>query len=166
MRICKLGKTHKKKEFDCGNRQLNDYLSKIAKQDVEKDVSVCYILEGKDHEVLGYFTLSSGSISREEIPENLSKRLPRYTDIPFASIGRLAIDQNCQRKGYGEYLLIEAFTEILKVSEVLGIAGVFVDPIDDLAINFYERYGFLKLSSSTRMFLPMATIRDLLTSKV
>ncbi|SMD42419.1 Acetyltransferases [Aquiflexum balticum DSM 16537] len=162
MKICKLGKSHKKNEFDCGKRSLNDYLAKIAKQDVEKNVAVCYILEGEENKVIGYYTLSSGSIPKEEIPDNVSKKLPRYSDIPFAAIGRLAIDKNYQGKGLGGYLLVEAFTEILKVSEVLGIAGVFVDPIDNAAIKFYELYGFIKLNTSDRMFLPMATIRELL----
>jgi ribosomal protein S18 acetylase RimI-like enzyme len=162
MKICKLGKFHKKNEFDCGKRSLNDYLAKIAKQDVEKNVAVCYILEGEENKVIGYYTLSSGSISKEEIPDNVSKKLPRYSDIPFAAIGRLAIDKNYHGKGLGGYLLVDAFTEIFKVSEVLGIAGVFVDPKDDAAIKFYERFGFIKLNTSDRMFIPMATIRELL----
>jgi ribosomal protein S18 acetylase RimI-like enzyme len=157
-----LEKSHKKSEFDCGKRPLNDYLTKIAKQDVEKDVAVCYILEGEGGKVMGYFTLSSGSISKSEIPEKESKRLPRYSDIPFAVIGRLAVDINYQRNGFGDYLIVEAFTEILKVAEVLGIAGVFVDPIDDSAIKFYQKFGFVKLNSSDRMFIPMATVRELM----
>lgn len=165
MKFCKLEKSHKKNEFDCGNRPLNDYLAKIAKQDVEKNVAVCYILEGEDKKVIGYFTLASGSIPKDEIPDDLSRKLPRYSDIPFAVIGRLAIDKTYQGKGLGGYLLMEAFTEILKVSEVLGIAGVFVDPIDNSAIKFYELYGFIKLNSSDRMFLPMATIRELFDDK-
>lgn len=162
MTICKLKKSHKKGEFDCGKKPLNDYLAKIAKQDVEKDVAVCYILEGENDMVMGYFTLSSGSIPKEEIPEKESKRLPRYSDIPFAVIGRLAVDMKHQGNGYGDYLLVEAFTEILKVAEVLGIAGVFVDPIDDSAIEFYKKFGFVKLNSSNRMFVPMATVRELM----
>lgn len=162
MRICKLGKSHKKSEFDCGKKPLNDYLAKIAKQDVEKNVAICYILEGEEKKVIGYFTLSSGSISKDEIPEKESKKLPRYSDIPFAVIGRLAIDKNYQGHGYGDYLLVEAFSEILKVAEVIGIAGIFVDPIDIAAIKFYEKFGFIKLNSSDRMFIPIATVRELL----
>lgn len=162
MRICKLKTSHKKSEFDCGKQPLNDYLARIAKQDVEKDVAVCYILEGEEDEVVGYFTLSSGSIPKEEIPEKESKKLARYSDIPFAVIGRLAVDKKHQGKKLGDYLLVEAFGEILKVSEVLGIAGVFVDPIDESALNYYKKFGFIKLNSSNRMFLPIATIRQLM----
>ncbi len=164
MNICKLGKHHKKNEFDCGKRPLIDYLAKIAKQDVTKGVAVCYILEGEENKVIGYFTLSSGSISKEEIPEKGFKKLPWYSNIPFAIIGRLAVDKHNQRMGFGDYLLVEAFTEILKVSEVLGIAGVFVDPLDDAAINFYQKFGFIKLNSSEKMFIPMSTVRELLTN--
>lgn len=162
MTICKLKKSHKKSEFDCGKKPLNDYLAKIAKQDVEKDVAVCYVFEGENDIVMGYFTLSSGSVPKEQIPEKVAKKLPRYSDIPFAAIGRLAVDIKHQGKKFGDYLLVEAFTEILKVAEVLGIAGVFVDPIDDSAIEFYKKYGFSKLNSSDRMFISIATVRELL----
>lgn len=162
MKICKLGKPHRKKEFDCGRKSLNDYLAKIAKQDVEKGVAVCYILEGEENRVLGYFTLSSGSVPKEEIPREELKRFPLYSDIPFAIIERLAIDKNFQGRGFGDFLLIEAFTKILEISEVLGIAGVFVDPIDDSAVRFYLKFRFIRLNSSNRMFLPMATIKNLL----
>ena len=163
MRICKLKKTHRRSEFDCGKRPLNDYLAKIAKQDVEKNVAVCYNLEGEDEEVVGYFTLSSGSIPKEEIPDQDSKKLPRYSDIPFAIIGRLAVDKRHQGKKLGDYLLLEALGEILKVAESIGIAGVFVDPIDESAVEYYQKFGFRKLNSSTRMFLPLATVQELFT---
>jgi ribosomal protein S18 acetylase RimI-like enzyme len=127
-------------------------------------VAVCYILEGEENKVIGYFTLSSCSISKEEIPEKGFKKLPRYSNIPFAMIGRLAVDKNYQKMGFGDYLIVEALTVILKVSEVLGMAGVFVDPIDDAAIKFYQKFGFIKLNSSDKMFIPMSTVRELLTN--
>jgi ribosomal protein S18 acetylase RimI-like enzyme len=162
MRLCKLKKTHRKSEFDCGKKFLNDYLAKLAKQDVEKNVAVCYILEGEEDKIIGYFTLSSGSIQKDEIPEKEAKKLPRYADVPFAVIGRLAVDKQYQGKGYGDYLLVEAFTQILNVAELVGVAGIFVDPIDTSSIEFYRRFGFIKLNSSDRMFIPIATVRDLL----
>lgn len=164
MKLCKLKKTHRKSEFDCGKKLLNDYLAKLANQDVEKNVAVCYILEGEEDEIIGYFTLSSGSNPKDEIPEKVAQRLPRYTDVPFAVIGRLAVDKKHQGKGFGDFLLVEAFSQILNVAELVGVAGIFVDPIDASSIEFYRKFGFIKLNSSDRMFIPIATVRELFPS--
>ena len=38
---------------------------------------------------------------------------------------------------------------------------VVVDAIDDGAVAFYERHGFIKLPESMRLILPMRTIAGL-----
>jgi len=35
---------------------------------------------------------------------------------------------------------------------------VIVDPFDDNAVRLYQKYGFILLPDSGKMFLPMATI--------
>ena len=39
--------------------------------------------------------------------------------------------------------------------------AVIVDPIDQEAIDFFSKFGFILLPVSGRMFLPMATIAQL-----
>jgi hypothetical protein len=39
--------------------------------------------------------------------------------------------------------------------------AVIVDPIDNNAISFYKKYGFIELPDSGKMFLPMTTISKL-----
>jgi hypothetical protein len=36
--------------------------------------------------------------------------------------------------------------------------AVVVDPIDEEAVSFYKKYGFIELPGSGKMFLPMNTI--------
>ncbi|MBI9037023.1 MAG: hypothetical protein JEY97_02715 [Bacteroidales bacterium] len=43
----------------------------------------------------------------------------------------------------------------------IGSMAVIVEPIDEQAIRFYERYGFILLPDSGKMFLTMKTISDL-----
>lgn len=55
--IAPLRKTHKRKEFDCGNDELNTYIRTQASQDVRRDDSKCYVLSEEDgDEILGFFT--------------------------------------------------------------------------------------------------------------
>jgi len=156
-----LQKHHKRDNFDCGVDSLNDYIKYRASQDVRKKLSVCFVFV-KNNTVRGYYTLSGGSIPQEDIPEKFSKKYPAsYTDIPVILLGRLAVDKSYKGKGMGEHLLLDALKESYDVSkEKIGAVAVVVFPIEN-ADGFYEKYGFIKLPGSGKMFLPMNTIKKL-----
>ena len=155
-----LQKTHLRTSFDSEIPLLDNYIRKQASQDVKRDLTVCYVLADKEMRVLGYYTLSSNSIRRDGLPENLLKKLPSsYLDLPAVLLGRLAVDKNQQKKGYGEILLMDAFDRCLGLSKQLGTLAIIVDPIDEKATNFYGKYGFMNIPSNNKMFIAMETIR-------
>ena len=39
--------------------------------------------------------------------------------------------------------------------------AIIVDPLDEEAITFYTKYGFITLPDSAKMFLPMQTVANL-----
>ena len=159
-----LEKKYDKKSFDCGYSLLNDYLKTQARQDVDRDLSACFVLVDDADIISGYYTLSANSVKRDDLPDNLLKKLPRsYQDLPVVLLGRLAIDKKSQGKGYGSSLLIDALKRCYEISKSLGTIAIIVDPIDEKAQNFYERYGFIILPTSKKMFLPMKTIKELLS---
>lgn len=163
LRIEVLEKKHEKSSFDCGYSLLDDYIKKQARQDVNRDLSACFVLVNEKNEVKGYYTLSAYSIRREDFPEALQKKMPpSYTNLPTTLLGRLAIDSSIKGQGYGEILLMDALNKTFRTIEIVGSLAVVVDPIDEKAQNFYNRYGFILLPSSGKMFLPMKTIKDLL----
>ncbi len=158
-----LEKKYDKNSFDCGYSLLDNYIKKQARQDVDRDLSACFVLVDEADVVNGYYTLSANSIKKEDFPENLLKKLPpNYQDLPAVLLGRLAIDKRLQGKGYGEILLIDALKRCYEISESLGTIAVIVDPIDEKAEKFYDRYGFILLPTSKKMFLLMKTIKQLL----
>ena len=157
-----LEKNHEKSSFDCGYEMLNEYIKKQARQDVNGDLSVCFVLVNEENEVKGYYTLSANSIRRDDFPEELRKKMPpSYTKLPTTLLGRLAVDNSLKGQGYGEILLMDALNRTLRTSDNLGILAIVVDPIDDKALNFYSKYGFILLPTSEKMFLAMKTVRDL-----
>lgn len=159
--IVPLDKSHNKKDFYCSNELLTNYLHKQAKQDVNKKIAVCFVLIDEKENVIGYYTLSSASASKNQLPPNLAKRIP-YDDVPVTLLGRLAIDQSIMGKGWGGRLLIDALKRSLKVSQTqIGSSAIAVDPIDETAVSFYENYGFIQAPDSKKMFLPMQTIAKL-----
>lgn len=162
LKIELLGKKHDRSAFDCGYSLLNDYLKKQARLDVSRDLSACFVLADDDISVKGYFTLSANSIRREDFPEDLIKKLPPdYTDLPTTLLGRLAIDNSLKGKGVGEILLVDALNRSFATTASIGSLAVVVDPIDENAQRFYNKYGFILLPDSGKMFLAMKTIKGL-----
>ena len=158
-----LSSNHRKKEFSCGNEMLDNYLHRQANQDIKRKLSACFVLNDKETNLLkGYYTLANNSLDQELIPEGFKKKLPNsYKSIPTTLLGRLAIDTRFQKQGIGKLLLIDALRRSYEISESIGSFAVVVDPIDEDAERFYDKYGFIELPDSGKMFLPMKTIKTL-----
>lgn len=158
-----LNSTHKKSDFSCGKEMLDTYIQKQANQDVKRKLSACFVInETETNLIKGYYTLSNNSVASEFIPEQIRKKLPRsYETIPTTLLGRLAIDDRFQGQGIGKLILIDALKRSYEISKTIGSFAVVVDPIDQEAENFYNKYGFVKLPDSGKMFLPMKTISQL-----
>lgn len=156
-----LANAHEKEKFSCGKPLLDEYLHKQAKQDVKRRLSACFILP-EDNTIKGYYTLSTSSIEQSKLPADIIKKLPpSYTDLPATLLGRLAVSTDFQGQGLGETLLMDALKRSYFASLQVGSMAVIVDPIDEQAEKFYEKYDFIKLPDSGKMFLPMATIAQM-----
>ena len=158
-----LDSKHRKKEFSCGKDMLDKYLHEQANQDVKKKLSICFVKEDSTTGLVqGYYTLSNSSIPKDLIPFDVQKRLPpSYISIPVTLMGRLAIDSRFHGKGLGKLLLLDALYRSYDLSKKIGSFAVVVDPLDNEAELFYNKYGFIKLPDSGKMFLPMKTIEQL-----
>lgn len=156
-----LNKLHIRNNFECGYPILNQYIQRLASQDVKRSLSACYVLKEFDQqEVLGYYTLSSASIPKEHY--TFSESLPTgYHDLPTILLGRLAIHNKIKGQGLGESLLMDALKRCSDISKELGIVAVVVDPIDNIASSFYSKYGFILLPGTGKMFIPIKTIEQL-----
>jgi GNAT superfamily N-acetyltransferase len=158
-----LDQKHNKSDFDCGKELLNDYLKSQAGQDIKRKLSACFVLADNDTFcVKGYYTLSNNSIPLNCFPEQIKKKLPQsYASIPTTLLGRLALDKNFIGKGFGKILLIDALRRCYETSKEIGSFAVVVDPIDREAELFYEKYDFIKLPDSGKMFIAIKTLKEL-----
>lgn len=157
-----LGKHHDRAAFSCGKQLLDNYIKTQATQDDRKNVSRTFVLVGNEpEEIAGFYTISSTAIAAENIPTELSRKLPHYPLIPAALIGRLAVANVYRGKKHGGNLLIDAFKRIIHVTKEMAAYAVVVEAIDDDAVSFYEHYGFLRFSDiPNKLFLPMKTVEQ------
>jgi predicted GNAT family N-acyltransferase len=157
-----LDKTHNRKSFECEEQALTNYIQRQVSQDVKKRLAICFVATNKNNNVTGYYTLTSESLGRELIPEKYLKKVPQNYNAPVILLGRLARDIKEKGSGLGEHLLLDALFRAFTISEEsIGAMAVVVDPINEYAVKFYEKYGFEQLPDSEKMFLPMNTIKQI-----
>jgi len=153
---------HNRNDFTCGQPLLDDYLRRQARQDVRRRLSACFVWPADAASIKGYYTLSSASMGRKQLPEEWIRKMPpSSTELPVILLGRLAVATIHQGQGLGESLLMDAMKRSCGVSAELGSMAVVGDPLDAAAERFYARYDFIRLPDSGKLFLPMATISRL-----
>ncbi len=162
--ITPLGKQHDRKSFDCGESSLNQYLHRYASQDTKRRVNRVFVASPPDapRQVIGYYSLSAGSLDTADLPKTLRRRLPRYP-VPVVLLGRLAVVESRQGKGLGSILLADALQRVAQASQVMAVYAVVVDALNDRAAEFYQQFGFIPLPSQPlKLFLPMDSVSSLI----
>jgi GNAT superfamily N-acetyltransferase len=156
--ILRLTKEHDRAAFHCNVPRLDAFLHKYATQYEKRNLGRPYILVQDDlPRVFGYYTLAVGGISKEFLPEEAAKKLPDHP-VPYALIGRLALDQSVQGQGLGRKLIANAIERCVKASESVGIHSIFVDAIDDAAALFYLKHHFIQLPNQPHhLFMTIET---------
>lgn len=160
MLITELASHHRRGDFTCGEPSLDAYIQRYAKQDAKRNVSKVFVASRLDDpgKILGYYTISAGSIETPQLPVGIQKRLPKYP-VPVALLGRLAIGREHQGEGLGKILLADALKRVVQASEILGVYAVVVDALHDRARVYYEQFGFIPFPDQPlRLFLPLETI--------
>jgi GNAT superfamily N-acetyltransferase len=155
---------HDRPGFSCGNASLDDFIKTKARKEQELGFSAVFVAaaDASSPAILGFYSLSSHSISVQGIPPQTRKRFPRYPVVPTTLLGRLATSITCRGQGLGEFLLLDALQRALVSSEQVGSYAVVVDAIDASAESFYRKYGFLESEErADRLYLPMESIRRL-----
>lgn len=146
--------------FDCGNSSLNDWLRRTARQHQDKNLSRTYVASWTSDptQIAGYYALSATLVQTEGMP---GKKLPR--EVSAVLLARLAVDEKNKGQGLGEYLLMHALEAAVRTADIIGVQCVVVDAIDDQAVRFYQKYGFVALTTEPRrLVLALDTVRQLL----
>jgi GNAT superfamily N-acetyltransferase len=132
---------HDVSRFDCGGHEsLNDWLKRFALANQKNDSARTYVVR-RNRSVVGYYSISAGSVSAEEAPARVSKGLARHP-IPVILLARLAVDKDEKGAGLGKALLKDALLRIAQAADIVGARAVLVHAIDEAAKNFYLHFDF------------------------
>jgi GNAT superfamily N-acetyltransferase len=155
-----------RKAFRSGDPDLDSFFQKYAWQNqFRHHVGNTYVAVERQ-KILGFMTISVGSIELERLPPDVRKKLPRYP-VPVLRVARLAVAEDAQQQGVGKRLMRAAFTMAVEVREKFGCIGIVVDAKPD-AKGFYSDLGFDALEvvegemgekpTSKPMFLPIKEV--------
>jgi len=119
---------------------LNDWLRRFAMTNQQNDSARTYVLH-RANRVVGYYSLSAGSVRKEESPARIAKGLAKHP-IGVILLARLAVDRNEHGAGLGKTMLVDALTRALAAADAIGARAILVHAIDEEAASFYKKFGF------------------------
>jgi len=160
-----LSKSDNRKNFSCGNIELDYFFQKFAGQNQFKNYIGTNYVAIENENILGFISVSSGEIYKEHFLSSEYSNLPYYP-LPILRISRLGVVIGHQKSGIGQLLMKHVLELSLEQKRKVGCFGVVVDSKDE-AKNFYSKLGFIELQQSIKgktslMFLAMKVIEKAL----
>jgi predicted GNAT family N-acyltransferase len=143
------------RSFDCGDHDLNSFLSDDALHYLDERMAVTYVLEYRE-QIIAYFCLLNDKIvfdttdakeksfwnrfnRKHEIPNPKRRR-----NYPAAKIGRLAVATDFGGQGAGRFIIENIKTLLAKKNDI-GCRFLTVDAYLN-AVDFYLKNQFQILS--------------------
>src|SRR5207245_9160904 len=126
--------------FDCGKSSLNDWLRRFALTNQQNDSARTYVLH-RAGRVVGYYSLSAGSVRREESPARIAKGLANHP-IGVILLARLAVDRTEHGAGLSRTILVDAISRATTACAAIAARPILVHAIDDAAVTCSRHLGF------------------------
>ena len=138
--IRKLAASDQTEGFDCGQPALNQFLQRYALVNQKSHSAQTYVCCQQD-EVVGFYSLSVGSVQPQAAPARVMKGMARHP-VPVMLLVLLAVDLAHQRQGLGQALLKDALLRTAQAADIAGIRCLLVHAKDDAARRWYEGWEF------------------------
>ena len=152
-----VGRKARPRRFRLWVESLDRTIKIQAGKDVRRKANAVFVLSEltEPGSILGYYTISAMAIAQGDVPEAAHKQVPRYPLVSATLIGQLAVAKDHQGRRFGAVLLADALQRAFDSAGTVGSSMVVVDALDDTAAGFYAAHGFLRLSKSFRLVIPM-----------
>lgn len=161
---------HDRAGFCCGVEQVDNFFRKTANKLAENDNLRVFVMSDAEGRAIGFYALNAHAVDYTDLPHQYARARPGHGRIPAAYISMIGVDKRYQGEGYGGDLLADSLKRVAQAADAIGIAIAMLDVLDcgdpdqvERRKNLYQSYGFVALPSNPlRLFMPIATIRDLL----
>lgn len=143
-RLTPLSSAHRRRDFDCGESLVNNWLWTTALQSQDKHLSTTKVLLDLDQKIAGFYTLAVGQIDFSDLPNDVARKLPRRA-LPVAVLAWLSVSVMHQGQGLAKRLVAQAFRDCHQAGQTFAFVGVVLDCVNDAAKSFYQQWDFAEL---------------------
>ncbi|WP_353542652.1 GNAT family N-acetyltransferase [Deinococcus xinjiangensis] len=163
MRVVPFDERFDTSTFECLDEHLTAYLKEgRAVRDLNSGQAAVFLLVDAAGRVLGYYTLSAASVDRKAHFTNSQGKQFGYPQVAVTLLGRVAVHRELKGQGVGTDLIVHALKQAARASETVASYAVILDAKNERVAAIYARLGFVPFKDQPlKMFLPMATIRQL-----
>ena len=137
----RLAKYHDLSKFDCGDKDIGDFIRNDALTYQEKNLATTTIFIYKE-EIIGFFSAAADSLKlvppEKEEHEIASKPIVEFPAIKIARLGR---DVRFKNQDVGDNILKWAIGYILECSKMIAVRFVTVDAYVN-KVDWYSSFGF------------------------
>lgn len=161
-----LDSKHNRAAFSCGETHIDNYIRYSAGKHAKNDFVKVYVASKKDSDVvIGYYALGPHAIDATSLPPEFIKKIPKWPLISAIYISMVGVDNSCQGKGLGSFLIADAFKRCIQAAGIIGGHFVVLDAINEKAARLYRRCGFVELPSQPlRMLVSVNSVRKMIAA--
>lgn len=151
-----LGPSHDLAAFDSGEAETDEWLRASGLRTQRQGCARTRVLiRPGDPRVLGFYAIAPHDTHRDALPGSAAGGL---TVVPGYLVAQLAADRSIQGLGLGGELLLDALETIVGAAATAGGRLVIVDAIEEHAVGFYERYGFVRIAQTLRLYQKLSRV--------
>lgn len=151
---------HELDRFDSGEPETDTWLQHNAlRAQQHRSARTRVLTRAGDHRVLGCYAISPHDTHRDNVPSAAAGGL---RIVPGYLVAQLAVDRSLQGQGLGGALLLDALITIAAAARTVGGRLVVVDAVNEAAVPFYERHGFIRIGDSLRLYQKISRIQAFL----
>jgi len=160
--------------FSCGdetnpsNKELSHYFREFAGDHHTKAWVRVYVGLYQE-EIVAYYWLSAQGVDPSKLNEKTAEHMGRIEFASCVYLGMLATKTEYQGNGIGPVMMLHAFRQAIKVSELVGIYAITLQAVDKRTADKYAAdFDFKPFDDGSQitgtskniwMFLPLETAR-------
>ena len=144
------------KPFDCGDADLNGFLTDDAIAFHNKHIGKTFIIVDEDEQIIGYFCLLNDKITKIEASNSAWKKVKKlfphdkhFNSYPAIKIGRLAVSTKYKGQGIGSKIIWTIKTNLIDEDTLSDFRFLTVYAYLS-AVPFYEKNGFRFLDAEDK----------------
>jgi GNAT superfamily N-acetyltransferase len=96
------------------------------------------VTELERERVVGFYASSTSSVLWSSAPKNFGRNQPK--ELSAILLGRIALDDKYQRRGFGAALLKHFILKAIEVAGTIGVRLLLVHAKDEEAKSFYGQF--------------------------